>query len=153
MEKPIEPGNSWFSAKSIEVERELMGVGGRALHGCGRPKAVPNPRKLRIPAPLFCRQTWGAKVLVSRGKEPRSSAKVPKGLLSEKGSTGAMTTSRWAWKQPSFKESVIAHWSSPRAPKMKRDSSNIPKPRLQGVSTAGSTPSRGQCGTSAIILH
>ena len=22
-----------------------------------------------------------------------------------------MTTRRWAWKQPSFKESVIAHWS------------------------------------------
>ncbi|KAL0286890.1 UNVERIFIED_CONTAM: hypothetical protein Sradi_7136900 [Sesamum radiatum] len=23
-----------------------------------------------------------------------------------------MTTRRWAWKQPSFEESVIAHWSS-----------------------------------------
>ncbi len=40
-----------------------------------------------------------------------------------------MTTSRWAWKQPSFKESVIAHWSSPPAPKMKRDTSNPPRPR------------------------
>uniref|UniRef100_A0A6N2NF35 Uncharacterized protein n=2 Tax=rosids TaxID=71275 RepID=A0A6N2NF35_SALVM len=29
-----------------------------------------------------------------------------------------MTTRRWAWKQPSFEESVIAHWSSSMAPKM-----------------------------------
>lgn len=32
-EKPIEPGYSWFSAKSIEVERILYIVGGRALIG------------------------------------------------------------------------------------------------------------------------
>jgi len=32
-EKPIELGNSWFSAKSIEVERKISGIGGRALDG------------------------------------------------------------------------------------------------------------------------
>ena len=35
-----------------------------------------------------------------------------------------------AWKQPPFKECVIAHWSSDSAPKMKRGSSVTPKPRL-----------------------
>lgn len=34
-ERPIKPGNSWFSAKSIEVERRMIAVGGRALDGCG----------------------------------------------------------------------------------------------------------------------
>ena len=34
-ERPIKPGNSWFSAKSIEVERQMIAVGGRALDECG----------------------------------------------------------------------------------------------------------------------
>lgn len=40
-----------------------------------------------------------------------------------------MTTRRWAWKQPSYDESVIAHWSSLMAPKMYRGSSDSPKRR------------------------
>ena len=32
-----------------------------------------------------------------------------------------MTANRWAWKQPSFEESVVAHQSSEIAPKMYRD--------------------------------
>ena len=43
-----------------------------------------------------------------------------------------MTTRRWAWKQPSFEESVIAHWSSSMAPKMYRGSSDSPKRRDLG---------------------
>ncbi|TYH76663.1 hypothetical protein ES332_D04G101100v1 [Gossypium tomentosum] len=43
----------------------------------------------------------------SRGKQPRSYAKVPKQSLSGKGSDRAMTTRRWAWKQPSFEESLL----------------------------------------------
>ncbi len=34
-ERPIKPGDSWFSAKSIEVERYMVVVGGRALIGLG----------------------------------------------------------------------------------------------------------------------
>ena len=34
-ERPIKPGNSWFSAKSIEVERWMYADGGRALDGLG----------------------------------------------------------------------------------------------------------------------
>ncbi|CAK8561379.1 unnamed protein product [Lathyrus sativus] len=40
-----------------------------------------------------------------------------------------MTTRKWAWKQPSFEESVIAHWSSSMAPKMYQGSSDSPKRR------------------------
>ena len=48
-ERPIKPGNSWFSAKSIEVERRMVTLGGRALDGLGGPKGLPNLTKLRIP--------------------------------------------------------------------------------------------------------
>ena len=34
-ERPIKAGNSWFSAKSIEVERRADAAGGRALDGLG----------------------------------------------------------------------------------------------------------------------
>lgn len=40
--------NSWFSAKSIEVERTVYMVRGRALDGLGWPKALLIPRKLRM---------------------------------------------------------------------------------------------------------
>ena len=48
-ERPIKLGDSWFSAKSIEVERPVLTLGGRALDGLGGPKGLPNPTKLRIP--------------------------------------------------------------------------------------------------------
>jgi hypothetical protein len=34
-ERPIKPGNSWFSAKTIEVVPQTITVGGRALDGLG----------------------------------------------------------------------------------------------------------------------
>ena len=34
-ERPIKLGDSWFSAKTIEVVRLAMTVGGRALNGLG----------------------------------------------------------------------------------------------------------------------
>ena len=43
-ERPIKLGNSWFSAKSIEVDRRVFTLGGRALDGLGGPKALPNPK-------------------------------------------------------------------------------------------------------------
>lgn len=68
-----------------------------------------------------------------------------------------MTTRRWAWKQPSFEESVIAHWSSSMAPKMYQGSSDSPKRRdledrnescflflLFQVSVAGRSVNRGR---------
>ena len=48
-ERPIKLGDSWFSAKSIEVDRRVFTLGGRALDGLGGPKGLPNLTKLRIP--------------------------------------------------------------------------------------------------------
>jgi len=59
----------------------------------------------------------------TRGKQPRSCAKALKEKLSDKGFDRAVTAKRWAWKQPSFRESVTAQWSRPFNPKMDRDSS------------------------------
>ena len=55
---------------------------------------------------------------MSRGKQPRPPVKAPKYLLSDKGGGTAKTIRRFAQKQQSFKECVIAHWSSRPAPKM-----------------------------------
>ena len=48
----------------------------------------------------------------TKGKQPRSFNKVLKKELSEKKTYIAETAKRWAWKQPSLKESVIAQWSN-----------------------------------------
>ena len=48
-ERSIKAGNSWFSAKSIEVEPCVNTVGGRALDGLGGLNHLPNLTKLRIP--------------------------------------------------------------------------------------------------------
>ena len=55
---------------------------------------------------------------MSRGKQPRPPAKVPKDRLSGKGCDFALTTRMLAQRQPSFKECVTAHWSSDLAPKI-----------------------------------
>ena len=55
---------------------------------------------------------------MSKGKQPRSTSKDPKRVLSGKGCGVALTARRLAQKQPSLKECVTAHWSSVPAPKM-----------------------------------
>ena len=37
-EMPIEPGDSWFSPKCIEVQPQVISCGGRALDGLGGEK-------------------------------------------------------------------------------------------------------------------
>jgi len=50
-ERPTKIGYSWFSAKSISVERMMSMARGRALNGLGWPHfALPTPGKLRIQA-------------------------------------------------------------------------------------------------------
>jgi len=46
--------------------------------------------------------------------------------MSGKGCFTTMTARRWAWKQPSFKDRVLAHWSSCIVPKMYRGSITAP---------------------------
>ena len=53
---------------------------------------------------------------MSKGIQPRLSAKVPKDRLSGKGGELTKTTRMLAQRQPSFKECVTAHWSSDLAP-------------------------------------
>jgi len=64
----------------------------------------------------------GCKGPETRGKQPRLLNKVLKKKLSEKKDYLIMTAKRWAWKQPSLRESLIAQWSSnSKTPKMERD--------------------------------
>ena len=68
-----------------------------------------------------------AKIFKSKGKQPRLLVKVLKSVLSEKDSKKMKTAKRQAWKQPSFKDSVIAHWSSFFASKMYKGLKTLPK--------------------------
>ncbi len=45
---PIEPGDSWFSPKCIEVQPHGFTSGGRALNGLGG-ESLPNPIKPQMP--------------------------------------------------------------------------------------------------------
>ena len=54
-----------------------------------------------------------AKLHASQGKQPRIQTKVPKYNLSVKGGVLPKTGRRLAQKQPSFKECVTAHYSTP----------------------------------------
>ncbi len=66
-ERPIKLGNSWFSAKSIEVDRQVFTPGGRALDGLGGPKALPNLTKLRIPGSIsLADRQWVLRSIVER---------------------------------------------------------------------------------------
>jgi len=60
----------------------------------------------------------GGEAPLSRGKQPRPLGKVPKWTLSGKGCSSTKTARRFAQKQLSFKECVIAHWLSAWVPIM-----------------------------------
>ncbi len=69
-ERPIKLGNSWFSAKSIEVERRSLTAGGRALDGLGGREPYqtqPNSEYRRVEVG---RQAMGAKVRSREGNSP-----------------------------------------------------------------------------------
>ena len=86
-------------------------VGGRALDRLGGFIILPNLTKLRIPTINYTADTLRVLSPWWKGKQPRSLSKVPKLQLSGEGSGKTITARRLAWKQPSFKESVIAHLS------------------------------------------
>ena len=69
-ERPIKAGNSWFSAKSIEVERHVDAAGGRALDGLGGREPYqtqPNSEYLEV---MCGRHTVGANVHCGEGNNP-----------------------------------------------------------------------------------
>ncbi len=63
---PIEPGNSWFSPKCIEVQPQVIANGGRALDGLGgRDPAKSNQTTNAISQNLGVR-LWGISFIVER---------------------------------------------------------------------------------------
>jgi len=75
------------------------------------------------------RQTASAKVRRQEGNSPDCLIRSQSQVMSGKGRILTMTTRRWAWKQPSFEDRVLAHWLRENAPKMNRGS--IPAPNQQ----------------------
>ena len=77
-EIPIEPGDSWFSPKCIEVQPPVFGVGGRALAGRG---ALPG---YRSQPNSECRdvkrgsETMGDKLHGQKGNSPDPPLRSPK---------------------------------------------------------------------------
>ncbi len=57
-------------------------------------------------------QSLGAKVQRREGNSPDRKLRSLSNRLREKGDFLIGTANRWAWKQPSLRESVIAQWSN-----------------------------------------
>ncbi len=63
---PIEPGDSWFSPKCIEVQPCGFTSGGSALNGLGG-ESLPNPTKRRMPeVQTVGVSQWGISSIVER---------------------------------------------------------------------------------------
>lgn len=72
-ERPTKIGYSWFSAKSISVERMMSMARGRALNGLGWPFRLTNPRETpNTGRSRLYRQTFG----VLRSKVERETAQI-----------------------------------------------------------------------------
>ena len=69
-EKPIELGDSWFSTKSIEVERYFKKKGVEHSMEEGGPKLYRSQGNSEYLFFLNSRQTLGAKVQSRKGKSP-----------------------------------------------------------------------------------
>jgi len=70
LEKPIELGDSWFSTKSIEVERYNRKEGVEHSMGKGGPKLYRSQGNSEYLFLYYSRQTLGAKVQSRKGKSP-----------------------------------------------------------------------------------
>jgi len=77
-ERLIKLGDSWFSAKSIDVKPSMSFLWGRALNGCGGFLILPSSRKLRIHKKTIEESVSGCEGPETRGKQPRSFVKVLK---------------------------------------------------------------------------
>ncbi len=69
-ERPIKPGDSWFSAKTIEVVRRDEFLGGRALDGLGGLPSYQTQPNSEYLSNMHGRQSMGAKVRRREGKSP-----------------------------------------------------------------------------------
>ena len=76
-ERPIKLGNSWFSAKSIEVERWMITAGGRALNGLGGGDFYQTQSNSEYQQVQSSRQTVGAKFHSRKGNSPNRPLRSP----------------------------------------------------------------------------
>ena len=76
-ERPNKPGDSWFSAKSIEVERSTMAVGGRALDGLGGSDSYHLQPNSEYQFAKSSRHTVGAKFHCEEGNSPNHPLRSP----------------------------------------------------------------------------
>ena len=93
---PIEPGDSWFSPKWIEVQLaggRLVEVGSWMDEGAWR---LPTPTKPRMPRGALGSETAGAKIRRREGNSPDRRLRPPSAGSSGKGGRTAQTTRRLA---------------------------------------------------------
>ncbi len=64
---PIEPGDSWFSPKCIEVQPRAVAPAGRALDGVGWRKPTDINQTANGGAPSPGVRLWGISSIVERG--------------------------------------------------------------------------------------
>ena len=67
---PIEPGDSWFSPKCIEVQRHAVTVGGRALNGLGALPGYRNQSNSECRHAKRGSETVGDKLHGQKGNSP-----------------------------------------------------------------------------------
>jgi hypothetical protein len=93
---PIEPGDSWFSPKWIEVQLSANGlveVGTWMGEGARR---LPTPTKPRMPRGPLGSETVGAKIHRREGNSPDRQLRSPSLCCSGKGGRIAQTARRLA---------------------------------------------------------
>jgi hypothetical protein len=67
---PIEPGDSWFSPKCIEVQPRLQHGGGRALNGLGREDPCRTQSNSECRLVVVGSETAGDKLRRQKGNNP-----------------------------------------------------------------------------------
>jgi hypothetical protein len=76
-ERPIKLGDSWFSAKTIEVVRRMIAVGGRALNGLGGSDPYQTQSNSEYQQAQSGRHTVGAKFHCGKGNSPNRPLRSP----------------------------------------------------------------------------
>ena len=63
---PIEPGDSWFSPKCIEVQPQMIASGGRALDGLGGEYLTNSNQTTNAISQSLGVRLWGISSIVER---------------------------------------------------------------------------------------
>src|SRR5690606_24206826 len=101
--------------------------GGRALIGLGAPKGYRTRSNSECQTWMPGSHTVGDKLHGREGNSPDRQLRPPSSGLVGKDVGSQRQPGGWLRSSHSFKECVIAHWSSDPAPKIQRGSSRTPK--------------------------